>query len=193
MHIHSRYSRDSHMSLSEIAYIAQMNGLDAVVITDHDSLEALNHIGQNNLYRGIRIFVGCEISSLQGHILAYGITEPIPPTNAEDVIDAIHEQGGIAIAAHPYRKNGLGVGDLVFDLPFDGIEVMSTTVNKESSLKAIKTGKLLSLPQIAGSDAHIPRKIGMFYTEFSKNIESIDELIMAILHDSVEPRKQIKK
>lgn len=193
MHVHSKYSRDSNMSLSEIAYAAQMKGLDAVVITDHDSLEALRHIRNNNIFHGIRIFVGCEISSMQGHILAYGITELVAPTNAEDVIDSIHEQGGIAIAAHPYRKNGLGVGDLIFDLPFDGIEVMSTTVNKERSYMAIKTAKLLGLPQLAGSDAHILRKVGLFFTEFPNNIESIDDIIKAIKCNLVKPRKNQKK
>ncbi len=192
LHVHSKYSRDSRLTLFEIARVAQDRAIDAVVITDHDSMEALNEVKHNPIMSGIKFFVGCEVSTTAGHILAYGLSEP-PPSymDPEFIIDYIHEHGGIAVAAHPFR-NIYGIGDLVFELPFDGIEVMSNTVTKEESKTAIKTAKLLNLPSIAGSDAHHRNQLGLYYTEFKRDITSIEELIHAIKSSETQPKRNLK-
>ncbi len=182
------YSSDSHLTIPDIARIAQSRGIDAVIITDHDSMEAIRDVKAQNTFYGVKVFVGCEVSSSAGHILAYGISEPPPPKMAPDyTLEFIHEHGGIAVAAHPYRKIGLGVGDLVFDLHFDAIEVMSSSVNKHASKSAIQSAKLLNLPMLAGSDAHRLRLVGSYYTEFDDPIENIDDLIESIKANKVRP------
>lgn len=99
-HIHSRYSHDSSGSLEKIAKAAQNHGLDFVVITDHNNLDAR----EENSSRETRplVIVGSEISTTDGHLIALGIDRAIEtPVEPQKAIDQIHEQNGYAVLAHP--------------------------------------------------------------------------------------------
>ena len=59
--------------------------------------------------------------------------------DAAATVDAIHSQGGLAIAAHPYtnlmRWSGLvGVGDLIRELPFDAVETLEDLKGKRVNI-----------------------------------------------------------
>src|SRR3712207_7665134 len=50
----------------------------------------------------IEVVVGEEITTRGGHLLALWIEEPVRPLQSlRDSIAQVHEQGGIAIPAHP--------------------------------------------------------------------------------------------
>jgi predicted metal-dependent phosphoesterase TrpH len=85
---------------------ARRRGLDAIAITNH------NRVWPSRLARwmtrdpdGPIVLVGEEVTARGFHITAIGIETPVDWTHsASDAIDAIHAQGGIAIAAHPALK-----------------------------------------------------------------------------------------
>ncbi|MFX1451766.1 MAG: PHP-associated domain-containing protein [Promethearchaeota archaeon] len=191
-HIHSKNSPDSKMTRKQIILRALELELDGISITDHDFITKFPP--DDN----ILILSGCEITTKDGHVLAYGISEPIPKLlSAEVTIDKIHDQGGIAIAAHPYRKFdqengdilGLGNSDKVFSCPLDGIEVINALNTKQENSKARETAKLLKLSMIGGSDAHKRETIGKAITRLSSNIENIDDFIKCIKKGKTMPSK----
>ncbi|MCP4107332.1 MAG: hypothetical protein GY749_17610 [Desulfobacteraceae bacterium] len=106
------------------------------------------------------IFVpGVEVSSSDGHILAYGVEQDIPlGLSAEETISTIHEAGGIAVAAHPFNL-ALSLNRRIFDLDLDGIEVFNYRCT--GNRKALSVACQLRLGLTAGSDAHSSVEIGM--------------------------------
>ena len=67
MHIHeSTCSSDSKMTLKEIVATAKERGLDAVCITDHDSMGLKEFAEAYSEEIGFPIFVGVEYFSLWG-------------------------------------------------------------------------------------------------------------------------------
>ena len=46
--------------------------------------------------------IGEEISTLNGHLIGLFLEELVPPgLTAHETIERIHDQGGLAVAAHP--------------------------------------------------------------------------------------------
>lgn len=184
MHTHTkRYSICSKITLEQI-----LNNLsskvDGIVITDHQTLYSGPLKGLRSKY-GKKIFTATEITSLEGDILAYGIDDiPNKDLPAEKVIENIHKQKGIAIAAHPFRKYGLG--DFIFDLDIDGIEVNGLANSKENE-QAKKAASILELPLIGGSDVHQLYQLNTFATKFWEPIASIDDIIRQIKEKKCKP------
>ena len=65
MHLHEcTYSTDSFLHLEEIVSIARQKGLDAICITDHDSMGLRERAEAYSREIGYSIFVGVEFFSL---------------------------------------------------------------------------------------------------------------------------------
>ncbi len=160
IHIHSKYSNDGVLEINEIIKIAKKVGLDGIAITDHNSMEAYRKIESKE----IEIIKGVEISSASGHIIALNINEIIPKgLSVDETIERIHEQGGIAIAVHPYRFwSGLGEENIV-GKKFDVIEVLNGRCKKLNNQRAMDLAQRLNKPFSAGSDAHFAGEIGRAY------------------------------
>lgn len=114
LHIHSRYS-DGSGTIGEIIKAAKKAGLDYIVITDHNTLQAMEN-GVEGWYDDLLVLVGEEIGDSPGnHCLAFGISDTIEPRGHQHdtrrCIEAVKRQGGIAFAAHPH-----GLHNISFDL-----------------------------------------------------------------------------
>ncbi len=173
MHIHSIYSADGMVSVKDVLKIAKKRGLEAIAITDHNEIKgALKAMKMGVL----PVIPGIEISTISGHVLAYGIDCIIPrDLEIEETIEKVHECGGIAVAAHPYRFwSGIGEKNVRHN-KFDAIEIFNARCKKKSNLKARKLGYDLGLPFTAGSDAHYPEEIGRagLITESDDVLDSI--------------------
>ncbi|MGL5541635.1 MAG: PHP domain-containing protein [Erysipelotrichaceae bacterium] len=73
LHIHSALSpcADDDMTLQNIVKMAYVAGLDAIAITDHNTVEALRYLDQIDTY-GMQILCGVELTSQEEvHVLAY--------------------------------------------------------------------------------------------------------------------------
>jgi len=106
VHVHSRYS-DGTASVPELLAAARETGADALLLTDHDSLQARRD-GWEGEHDGVFLLVGCEVTSAQGHYLAFGVEEEIPHRgcSAVQIADAVRAVGGIGFAAHPFSTGG---------------------------------------------------------------------------------------
>ncbi len=186
MHVHTRYSHqtiffyDGVDTPETMVKAAKHAGLDAVAITDHDSLKGVRRAVEEGKRQGILVIPGCEVSSRSGHILAYGITEEIPPNlSAEETIERIHEQGGVAVAAHPFSGFGVSLMFDTLELPFDGVEAWNASVMDtwQNSL-AEKLADHMGVAKLAGSDAHSKEMVGYGVTELPEG--DVDDVIEAI-------------
>ena len=106
LHVHSTYS-DGTATVSELLAVARRVGVDALLLTDHDSLQARRD-GWEGMHDGVLLLVGIEISADEGHYLAFGVTDAIPHVgrSALEIADAVRAAGGIGFAPHPFSAGG---------------------------------------------------------------------------------------
>jgi hypothetical protein len=106
VHVHSTYS-DGTATVPELLGAAAHAGADAVLLTDHDTLEARRD-GLEGLHDGVFLLVGTEVSAKQGHYLAFGVAEEIPHAGltAGEIAAAVRAAGGLGFAAHPFSAGG---------------------------------------------------------------------------------------
>jgi len=183
LHIHTYYSPDSTITPKELVTSAKQRGLDAVAVTDHDTIEgALKLSGHSEFL----IIPGIEVNTRHGHVLGVNISSRIPSgLDVPMTIQKIHEAGGIAIAAHPTT---LYKGSLrrFLTREFDAVEAMnaSSIPFRFSNRVNRKLAERLHLPQTGGSDAHYAPEIGMAYCLVEANLER-EEIVAAIRRGKV--------
>jgi hypothetical protein len=104
LHLHSSFSFDGNVHPREMVAAAKKCGLNFIVITDHFRMDAQNE-GWAGWHDGVFVLVGEEISPRYNHCLALGITKPViawkKSSQPQDYIDAVTEQGGFCLIAHP--------------------------------------------------------------------------------------------
>lgn len=104
IHIHSRHS-DGNAEVSNIIKAACKSECNFLIITDHDTLEALPYEGW---YDNTILLVGEEITVNEdkGHYLAMKLNNLVNPgQNPQDTIDKVRNQGGIGFIAHPFTAS----------------------------------------------------------------------------------------
>ncbi|HEY2593468.1 MAG TPA: PHP domain-containing protein [Chloroflexota bacterium] len=180
LHVHTRYS-DGADGPREVLEWAERIGLDVIAITDHDTIDGAIvavEMAQRSA-AAPHVIIGEEVSSRDGHILALFISRLVPPDlTAAETVAAIHEQGGLAVAAHPYWRrdrrgnNGrvYGAGDLIRSIGFDAVEVLNggfTPSMIGANRAASAVARSLSSTEVGGSDAHVKHAIGWAHTRFA--------------------------
>ena len=190
LHMHEkRYSLDSTLALEEIVEIAKKRGLDAICITDHDSMGLREYAEEYSKKTGFPIFVGIEYFSLQGDILAFGIDHyPEDRISAQEFIDYVHEQGGVVVSAHPFRHNRRGLeGYLDILKGVDAIEILNGSTLPDAAMLAVQYARKYGFAITGGSDCHYPDKVGICATYFPNEIKTMDDLVSAIRNRECQP------
>src|ERR1035437_4893600 len=105
LHIHTRCSDGTASVREALEYASLHTRLDVIAITDHDTIESAHEAAAlAPLYR-VEVVVGEEITSREGHILGLFLTSRVSPRlSAVETVEAIHAQGGLAVAAHPFLR-----------------------------------------------------------------------------------------
>src|SRR5579859_8007090 len=176
LHMHTTVS-DGWPTPQELVDHARQTGLDVIAVTDHDSIEGALRAAEHAARRSrLHVIVGEEVSSRDGHIVALFLERRIRPgMSAAATVHAIHDQGGLAIAVHPFwrtervARSGRvhGVGWLAAELDFDGIEVENATPGFYLfNQLAHRLNLGLGAAALGSSDAHILDAVGRAYTEF---------------------------
>jgi predicted metal-dependent phosphoesterase TrpH len=189
LHTHTwPYSDDSDLKPHELIEKAKSSGLDGICFTEHDWHWKEEDIVLLSREHDFPIFQGMEISSEEGHLLVFGLTEyKFGMHHAHFIRQLVDEVGGVIIMAHPYRARVRYNTDpaqlldsirdnRIFDL-VDAIEVMNGRSKANENKFALDIGHRLNLRGVGGSDAHAPEEIPTFATEFEKEIESVEQLI----------------
>ena len=144
---------------------ARRKKLDVLCITDHNTIQGA--IIAKKHAEGIDVVIGEEISSADGEILALFIQEKIKPMlDAPLTIDLIHDQGGVAVAAHPFSPQCHALGKKICHLKLDGVEVFNAYHRDAYSNLMAQTFTPEKLARLGSSDAHSIDMIGNGYTIF---------------------------
>lgn len=184
MHLHEcTYSLDSFINLRQIVSVAKAKGLDAVCITDHDSMGLKDFAAEYSREVGFPIFVGIEFFSLQGDITAWGIDSyPDHRINAQDFIDHVNKSGGFCVSCHPFRNNNRGLEDNLRHVKgLHGVEVLNGSTSPEANRTALRYCRELGLQAIGASDAHVEKQIGKYVTFLPEMVTTTADFI-AQLH-----------
>ena len=176
LHMHTTHS-DGWPSPRELVDYARATKLDVIAVTDHDTIEGALRASEYAAKRPrLEVVIGEEISSRNGHIVGLFLSKRVRPgLSAAATVDAIHDQGGLAIAVHPFWRTQRrirggtvhGVGWLAAELDFDAIEVENATPGFyvfNQMARRLHVG--LACAQTGSSDAHILDALGRAYTVF---------------------------
>jgi hypothetical protein len=104
-HVHS-FMGDGMVSPFALVARARRQGLHAFAITDHNRI-FMAKAGRwySRFTGGPTVIVGDEITAPGFHMIGVGLDKHVTwRQSAAEVIEDIHQQGGVAIAAHPTRR-----------------------------------------------------------------------------------------
>jgi predicted metal-dependent phosphoesterase TrpH len=177
LHMHTTAS-DGWPTPHQLVEHARLSPLDVIAVTDHDTIDGALRAADHAARRGrLHVVIGEEVSSRDGHIVGLFLTKRVRPgMSAAATVHSIHEQGGLAVAVHPFwrtqrRSRGgrvHGVGWLAAELEFDAIEVENATPGFyffNHLARRLNLG--LESAELGGSDAHILDAVGRAYTAFA--------------------------
>jgi predicted metal-dependent phosphoesterase TrpH len=188
LHIHTREGDGLDTVEQIFDHVESRTDLDVIAVTEHDSLETA--LRARDLWarrlRGFDLIPGVEVTTLQGHIVALYLEEPVESLRPiEDTLDAVHRQDGVCFIPHPmsWFTRSIGHGTMrrvsrrrQAGLWFDGIELANLSPPTQPFLaRARRLNKeQYGLPVVGASDAHFVQAIGSAYTSFQGS--TADEL-----------------
>ena len=179
-HCHT-FSSDGMVTPAQLVAAAVSAKLDLIAVTDHDTMDAAKEAQQRGAEAGIAVVAGQEVTTRapgQTHVMGWFLSRPIKRgMSLEDTVDAIHDQGGLAIVPHPFMPVYFAsiqpamLRHLIETHPVDGIEMAFTAPigrRRRRELDAFYATNMERLgAAIGGSDCHFgAHDIGLAVTEY---------------------------
>jgi len=161
LHVHSRYSPDSLSRPEDIVKRAAKVGLDAVAVTDHDSIRGAIEASESSKGSKVQVIIGSEVTTNKGDIIGLFLANEVKSHDALEAISEIHAQGGLAVLPHPFRSPKL-TEDVMRAI--DLIETHNSREPEANDKKSVSLAERLAKPQVGGSDAHWLREVGLCRT-----------------------------
>jgi predicted metal-dependent phosphoesterase TrpH len=189
LHVHTTLSSCSNLTLPDILSRSRSLGYDGICITDHNTMDIRTQIREGIQEDGLCILFGMEYDTMDGHFLLFGPFEGLTHgLTTPDVLALVHGQGGVAVAAHPFRA----------EQPLKDLEVLRKgmcrcveAINGKNSqmenMKADAWAKRYSLIPCGGSDAHTIEGMGIAGTRFFLPIETRKDLVYALRNGLCQP------
>ncbi len=175
MHIHTSYSPCSVIDLPQLLQRVQKAGLDGICITDHDTIAAKRVLRNNP---GLGVIVGIEYTTAHGDFLVFGPIDYIPgQMNAKHLLRWVQREGGVAIAAHPFRKYRPVEPCFLYESKIIESVNGRNLPNENELCKKWLRQYGNGVKEIGGSDAHTIEEIGQVVTVFKNNVYDVDDLI----------------
>jgi predicted metal-dependent phosphoesterase TrpH len=176
IHMHTKASDGLATVQQVLGYIETWGGLDVIAITDHDVLDASLWAYIHRGHYSFDIIPGVEVTAREGHVVALWVTQPIPKKmSVKETAAAIHEQGGIAILAHPGEPFIAGrhmlryfrQPEVLLEWGIDVLEMYNAgSITPGNNVLARRLCNRLPLPVVGNSDAHTLNAIGYGITRF---------------------------
>lgn len=194
LHVHTLAS-DGVDGVEAILDAAVAAGLKVIAITDHERIDAA--VVAQRLARErelpVEVIVGEEVTTRNGHLVALFLRDRIKPWGRmRDAVAQVHEQGGLAIVAHPLVPYPLCASERTIRRLLDdadparhpdAIEAFNpTTARMRWSARVPAFAFETGLTQVAGSDAHRASSVGRATTRFRG--EDAEALRRAIVDDA---------
>ena len=167
MHLHSWYSSDSAIPVTEIVKCYTRREI-LPLVCDHNSIT-----GAEKVYGeicaadpDIPCILAEEIMTTDGEIIGLFLEEEIPPfLSADETMDRIQDQGALSIVPHPfcsYRSSAIRPG--VLDRIIDRVDIIegfnARVIDDHDNDTARQYATRHTRPVSAGSDAHTPLELG---------------------------------
>ncbi len=188
IHVHTaRHSSCSFIEAAELLRAAARRGLDGLIVTEHgrtwpeSELAELARRGPG----GILLFSGQEVRTYRegrvaGDVLVYGVARSFSPRlTPEDLLAQVRAEGGVAVAAHPFR-GWLGLGRALGGLALDGLETLSGNCSPSENDRAARAARDMGLPALGGSDAHSLGQLGLYATDFEGEVRDLADVVAHI-------------
>ncbi len=188
MHIHTRLSPCSRLQIGEILAHARTRGLDGICITDHNLMDIRHVLAEGVQPDGLCVIFGMEYSTPQGDFLIFGPFEKITPElPADQLLRHVQECGGLAVAAHPFRKARPVDERLIRQGLCGAIESCNGRNTPLENAAADQWRQRCGLTACGGSDAHTLPELGACATRFCVPIQTRADLIQALKQGRCRP------
>ena len=177
LHLHSNYSHDGQSTLDELIQRCAEVGLDRIALTDHNTVEGAQALAE--LAPDLAI-IGEEAKTREGEVIGLFITRRLPPyLRPEEVMDLVHEMGGLTYIPHPLDRHRANFRlERIIDLA-DRIDIIETynawcepAENQAAGRLATELGKVAA----TGSDAHAAQELGRSWMEIDDYTNPLDFL-----------------
>jgi predicted metal-dependent phosphoesterase TrpH len=180
MHLHTLYSDGTASVQALLDHVETASDLDLIAITDHERIDGAIRAREIHAAAdySFGLVVGEEITTRRGHVVALFLTERVPALRPlPETLERIHDQGGIAIAAHPLAPLTPSLGSRSLRWAsgapdprhrLDAIETMnpSTAGRARRGTRARMNDEELGLAAVGNSDAHVLEGVGTAWTWF---------------------------
>lgn len=189
LHLHTFRSPDSLTTYDELIAVVQQRGLDAIAVTDHNTIRGAVELRD---LAPFPVIVAEEIRTTEGEIIGYFLEEEVPRgLPLEESIARVKAQGGLVGVPHPVDRvrSGSALGEAVLlrvieriDL-IEGFNARCTFARYNEHAREI--ARAYDKPITAGSDAHSPREVGNAYVQiepFTGPQEFLDNVRAASWH-----------
>lgn len=180
LHMHTTCS-DGKNSYEEIVQQAIHLNFDFISITDHKFggspiCDAV--IEQCKAEIRLLCIPGMEVTG-KVHLLAIGIHTSIDKRlPVKKQVEEIHKQGGLAIAAHPFRKGNTYKDNELFQSGLDAMECGGILTDWKDEFYTKLQGH--DIPCVYNSDAHRAIALMTNWNVCDREIKSLDDLKVAI-------------
>lgn len=182
LHVHSAHSPDSSLRLEEIVGYLPRTGLRGFALTDHNTVAGHRELALLAArHPEFLLLPGVEVSTLEGHLLVYGVGE-LPPIHrpVAETIAWAREHGGTPVLAHPFRLSH-GVGRAISrQARVPAVEVVNGHTSARANASARRVAADRKLGVTGGSDVHVARDLGRAYTDFPASASTPRELLDAL-------------
>jgi predicted metal-dependent phosphoesterase TrpH len=180
-HVHTAASFDSTAPVGAVLDAAAASGLDGLVVTDHDRIDAALEARDRAAGDELVVLPGVEVSTADGHLLAVGVAErPRAGRSLAATVDAVRERGGVAVVPHPFQRSRHGAAAAAID-DCDGVETFNAhTVTGVRNWQADRFAARHGYPRFGGSDAHEPGFVGAGYTAVDATARTAEAVLAAM-------------
>jgi predicted metal-dependent phosphoesterase TrpH len=167
---------------------ARRRGLDVIALTNHNQMLAMRIAERMpRKVRDVLLLPGEELTAPGFHLAVVGIARAVDWTQpVVAVVDAVHKQGGVAIAAHPVGGYGKAFDDAALAV-LDGVEAAHPLLHVTEKGYWDLTGfyqraasRHPHLAAIGSSDFHHMAPLGLCRTYLLARELSADAVIEAI-------------
>ena len=197
IHLHTKVFSDcSFIDPPDLIQRAVQLRLHGIALTEHgvrwpdEKFEQLRKLADPHgliLINGQEILASSARNGMEGEFLVFGMRKSLVGSfSAGELAERVHGEGGILIAAHPYKlsRGGkhhyYGAGNLIYGLSLDALELYHPGHNERALAKVRKAMEELGLPGTGSSDAHKIFEVGSFVTLFENEIQGEEDFIREI-------------
>lgn len=193
LHTHSIKSDDGRAKVENYCQWIRTRELpiDGFVLTEHRQFDLESDYSKLARDFDLTILKGAEVETEYGHVLVFGVTEPLMKSfdfsnihlPIADVIEACRIHGAVPVPCHPGRTRvGMCAHLEEFGIP-EGVTIVET-YNGGSRDDEDQVAQAMAEAQnylgIGGSDAHIVSHVGRCATRFPAPLGTESDLVDAL-------------